>query len=243
MRDLIERRPGPGSADNERIRRAASVEPRIPGLDLRLHHHRHPDLGAIETFGAVKALRCDAQDGERPAVEHDGTPDDGTVAEKSRAPAVVTQHRDRVRAGHLIVARTEQAAVQRFHAEEVEVVPGREIPPHADGALGPREVHRRDPIGAHRCHGGGAVAQIPIKRKRMSRPTFGFQKEQFVRPLHRQRTHQEGADDAEHQRVRSDAERQREHGDDRESGAALHPPEAIKNVRSKVGEEWFHGGR
>src|SRR5256885_2903643 len=61
---LAHRDAGLESSSNPGVRGAPALEPIVAGLDLRLHHHRHPQLRPEEQLGADEAAWRDAHDGE-----------------------------------------------------------------------------------------------------------------------------------------------------------------------------------
>ena len=91
LRDQPEVRFGP-RRDGTRLHPDHHLEPvntacaeTIAAGDRRLHHHRHPQVEIQIRLRAVEPVRCDADDGERAAVERDAAPHHAWIYRRSAA--------------------------------------------------------------------------------------------------------------------------------------------------------------
>ena len=146
------------------IPRPTRVQPWIADLNLRLHHHRHPDLRTVEEFSPMESGWCDAEDRVRQAIDVHGGADDAWVARESSGPRLVAQNCKGTVTGPKVIALMEDAAGDRLHTKRVEVVPGREIAPHAVGAAERFDTHRRHAVADQRIERRIAIAQIFVRR-------------------------------------------------------------------------------
>ena len=85
-----------------------------------MHADRHEVLGADDRGRAGEALRRDADDGEVLAVDADGLLEDVAIEAGALPQLVADDHRPRRRARAFVLER-EVAAVDRPHAERLEV--------------------------------------------------------------------------------------------------------------------------
>ena len=63
-------------ADHPRVTGVATVEPRIADLDLRLHHHRDPEVRLVEQLRSAEPSRRDAKHRERRPIQRESSADD-----------------------------------------------------------------------------------------------------------------------------------------------------------------------
>src|SRR5258705_3498797 len=89
---------------------------------------RNRDVDAPAGFEAEKVARCDADDGERSALQLNRPANDGRIAAKISLPEAVADHRDRPRG--LVILEREPAANGRSYTHDVETVAGDELPGH-----------------------------------------------------------------------------------------------------------------
>jgi hypothetical protein len=86
------------------------------------------------------------------------------------------------------------------------------------------DPHRRDPVGDKPGEGAGGVAKINVIGVRLRNAAARIQKDQLIRPLHRQRTQKKLIERAESGCIGPDSQRQRSYGDDRKSGRSAQTP-------------------
>jgi hypothetical protein len=79
-----------------------------PGLDLRLHRERHPEIGRLSDELAEEARRGHADNGDGGSVEGEGLAQHLRVAGEAVLPEGVAHDGDGVGAGLVIVRRGEQ---------------------------------------------------------------------------------------------------------------------------------------
>ena len=107
----------------------------------RLHHHRNEEAALDAELRAREALGCDPDHGEAVAVHQQLAADDAGLAREARAPERVAQHEHRVAPRCHVVARGNQAAESRPHAEHLEVVPRHDQAARELGVTAAVEAH------------------------------------------------------------------------------------------------------
>src|SRR5262249_41041120 len=117
------------------VARPVALEPRIPYLDLRLHHHWHPHFGPVKEFGAVKVTAGNTQHGERLAVNANGLADNVAIATKPLPPRRVAQHCIPTGSGLEIVFGMKETPERWFEAQHIKIIACRQVPPNVIGAV------------------------------------------------------------------------------------------------------------
>ena len=242
-------------------RRDAGLEPRhdrqpaagaalevVPGRrHLRLHRHRHHDVGVLADDDAEEAGRRHADDRHRQAVERDVAVQHAGIAGEAPHPVVVAQHRDRLSARRAIVVRREGAADLRAHAEDVEEVAGHELAVHALGLSAGEQRQRRREAGDHAVEHRVLIPQVAVHRVRqgavVERPSperaGAVEHDELLGRLHRQHPQQHLVGEREDRGVRADAERQRQHDDD---GEGRRLEEGAQGVAEIAHDGGYHEG-
>ena len=238
---LIARHAGLQPADHDQRPAAAIRDRKTPigvevALDRIVHAERHEILGAHDRGGAGEVLRGHADNGEVLAVDADGLLEDVAIESRSLPELVADDHRARRGARAFLVDR-EVAAVDRPHAERLEVA-GRDDVDHrlAGGVVlgdaGERdvvrgEVRERSARVAHVDKAGigeGAIAAL-------GRAVLAEHADDFTRRVSAgERPDHQAVDDAEDAGVDADAERQHADGGQREAGMLEEKASAVAKV-------------
>src|SRR5262249_9171252 len=109
-------------AGDRNVQRAAPLEPWIADLDLRLHHHRHPDLWTEIELDADEAFWRDADHRKGRAVDVNGCSDNRAIARETCLPEVVIEDRERCRTRLLVVRLMKKPPQRGLQSQNVEVV-------------------------------------------------------------------------------------------------------------------------
>ncbi len=108
------------------------------GHELRLHHHRGPQIGTVSYNLAKKSRWSDSDDGEWIIAQPYLPADNGRVAGESSLPVSVADDYKGVAPRNPVFAGRERASQQRFDAKCLEVIPGYES---AAGCFGAAPFH------------------------------------------------------------------------------------------------------
>ena len=111
----------------------------MPPARHRLHHHqRRPDVRPEAWFRAEEPAFRHTHHREGSAVDGHRAPDDVRRSRESTLPEGVAQDEHGMRPWCPVVLRAQDPPRRRANAEDVEVVPGYELAPHAirDGTVG-----------------------------------------------------------------------------------------------------------
>ena len=204
----------------------------------RLHHHGHVEVPERSPLRAVEPFRGHADDGEAVAVEEDIPPHDPRLAVEPPPPQAVADHGHGVRPRRDVVARGEEAAKRRPHAEHVEVVAGGDDADDELGLAGRIHAgHDPAPGGQPALERAAAVAQLGVLGIRQDAAPVPGDLDEALRLADRERPEERGAHQAEDGGIRPDAEGEREDGGGGEPRVVPERARPVAQVARQAGED------
>jgi hypothetical protein len=109
----------------------ASIFQSAPRFDPLLHHAGNPELRSEHALCSGESRRSDANDSEGMVVYLKQRADNSGFTAEALLPASIRKHNNRVRIGPALLVGGEGAAQERLHAEDVKIVRGDQVAPHA----------------------------------------------------------------------------------------------------------------
>src|SRR5262252_3652573 len=211
-----------------------------PGVQLRFHRDRDPNLGSYPRLAPLKRGWRYPHDGVGVLVDINGLVDDIGVRTKMRLPKPVADHRHRRASRLLILHRKKTAPKDRPHTQYIEITRGRYHTKDALWLALTREAHLRKAARRDACETLLPVAhgfQIRIgKRERGVSGLAQGQRHNLARVTKPGNgIEQRGVDPAENRGVRSDSERKRQDGKSRKPRCLRDHPQAIPYISPERG--------
>ena len=227
--------PGLQPALGEHEQPAALFVPVDAGLDLLVHGHRHPHLGADADVEARVARRGDADDRVRRAVEVQRLAHRARIRAEALRPEGMAQHHDRIAPRDLVLVGTEGPADHGAHAQQVEVVSRDELAEEDLGLAARVEAHGRPVVAEHALEHLavlGVVLPVEVRKRPEARvlPVGRVDREQAVRFRHGDALQQQGVGHAEDRRIGPDAEAERQDREAREHRALQDHPYRVAKI-------------
>ena len=202
--------------------RVEAVRPMVRARRIDLQRQPHHGGTRVREVRRQREVRGHDPDHlERRAVDLNRAADDGGIAGVAALPEAVADHREVGTAGHVLL-RGEAASAKGRDAERREHVRADVADRHALGLAVARQVRLAIAPGGHfgqRRRPAAVVEDFSLGDPRLvERGPAAPDHDGAIRVAPRQRSQQDGVDDAEDRGVRADAERERQHGDGGERG-------------------------